>query len=96
MKVFSISFKLHWACCGTCYLLSSKTDDNVGEKTVPSLRGVSISNNPTAFQKSVNNLATLAYATETVDYTSTEDSGILSSRSSKDIGPVHLQIAETN
>ena len=39
-------------------------DDNIGEKKVPQLRGVSISDNAPAFQRSVNNLATLAYATE--------------------------------
>ena len=41
-----------------------KLDDNIGEKKVPQLRGVSISDNAPAFQRSVNNLATLAYATE--------------------------------
>ena len=62
----------------------TKIDDNVGEKKVPQLRGVSISENASAFQRSVNNLATLAYATEAVDYTSTED-GVWSSRSGKQI-----------
>jgi len=56
-------------------------DDNIGEKKVPQLRGVSISDNAPAFQRSVNNLATLAYATEAIDYTSTED-GVWSSRRS--------------
>ena len=51
-----------------------KLDDNIGEKKVPQLRGVSISENASAFQRSVNNLATLAYATEAVDYTSTGNS----------------------
>ena len=47
-----------------CVLFFKLKDDNIGEKKVPQLRGVSISDNAPAFQRSVNNLATLAYATE--------------------------------
>ena len=58
-------------------------DDTVSEKKVPNLKGLSISDNFAAFHRSVNNLATLAYATEADAYTSTEDA-ILSSRFSQE------------
>ena len=77
----------------TCTSTQSIASTQSSKKSLCFL-GISIADDPEAFHKSVDDLATLAYATEAVDYTSSTEEGIIS-KSDLDIEPVQSS-TETN